>query len=51
MSTATVAATERDLGARARYCAQVAASLVVMTIGALVMLLVALATGFRLRRF
>ncbi len=51
MSTATVSAVERDFGARARYCAQVAASLVVMTVGALVMLLVALATGFQLRRF
>jgi 1-acyl-sn-glycerol-3-phosphate acyltransferase len=51
MSTAAVAAMERDLGARMRYCAQVAASLVVMTMGALVMLVVALATGFRLRRF
>jgi 1-acyl-sn-glycerol-3-phosphate acyltransferase len=51
MNTATVATTERDLGARVRYCAQVGASLVVMTLGALVMLLVAVVTGFQLRRF
>lgn len=51
MSTAAVTANERDLGARVRYCAQVGASLMVMTVGALVMLLVALVTGFQLRRF
>jgi 1-acyl-sn-glycerol-3-phosphate acyltransferase len=50
MSTIAVPASGRDLGARARFCVQAIASLVVMTLGALVMLLVALVTGFRLRR-
>jgi 1-acyl-sn-glycerol-3-phosphate acyltransferase len=51
MSTIAVTVSERSFGARARYCLQVAASLAVMTLGSLVMLLAALATGFRLRRF
>ncbi len=51
MSTAAVTANERDLAARLRYGAQVGASLAVMAMGALVMLLIALVTGFRLRRF
>jgi 1-acyl-sn-glycerol-3-phosphate acyltransferase len=51
MSTATVAHTPRDIGARIRLGVQIGASLIVMTLGALLMTVVALATGFRLRRF
>ncbi len=50
MSTATI---ERPLatGERIRFGVQVIAAMVVMTLGAIVMAMVALATGFRLRRF
>lgn len=51
MSTAAVSVAGRDPGAQLRFALQVAASLIVMTIGALVMLLVAIGTGFRARRF
>ncbi len=51
MSTAAIEAPGRTTSSRLRLGLQVAASLCVMTMGAFAMLIVALLTGFRLRRF
>ncbi len=51
MSAAAIEAHERTTSSRLRLGLQVAASLCVMTIGALTMLVAAVLTGFRLRRF
>jgi 1-acyl-sn-glycerol-3-phosphate acyltransferase len=51
MSTATLDAPLHGWASRLRLGVQVTASMVVMTLGAIVMLLVAIVTGFRLRRF
>jgi len=51
MSTAALESPVRATGGRIKLACQVAASLVVMTLGASVMLVVALLTAFRLRRF
>lgn len=51
MSTAAIDAPGRIAFSRLRLALQIAASLVVMTLGALAMFIVAVVTGFRLRRF
>jgi len=51
MTTTALTRPAADFVARARLGAQVTAALSVMCAGALVMLLIAIATGFRLRRF
>jgi 1-acyl-sn-glycerol-3-phosphate acyltransferase len=50
MSTAALESPRRAAGGRLRLALQVTASLLVMTLGAALMLAVALLTGFRLRR-
>lgn len=51
MNTTTLARPASDLAARVQLGAQVCAAMLVMSLGAAAMLLVAAATGFRLRRF
>jgi len=50
MNTVAIAHPERRIGAQLRLGAQMIASLAVMSVGAALMLIVAAATGFRLRR-
>jgi len=51
MSTITASPFEAKLGARVKLAAQVFGTLIAMSLGAIVMLVVAIATGFRLRSF
>ena len=51
MNTATLGSPQRHWPARLRVGAQIVAGMVVMSLGALLLLLIAMLTGFRLRRF